>query len=175
MLSDTGTQRQRGGENIKFRNNEKAKEYEWQTKLKDERDTGNRASVHASSNFTVSYICFLLASLKGFTLAFGPGQRIDCISYQFYYSQMNKQYDNYCYLKKNLVLLCLIYKIRWALFRYYTVHCAANYPLWLWMCGRKYKSSYSKKRLFSCSLNYDLKSSSVSRSVVSNSLWPHGL
>ena len=28
MLSDTGTQRQRRGENIKFRNNEKAKEYE---------------------------------------------------------------------------------------------------------------------------------------------------
>ena len=81
----------------------------------------------------------------------------------------------YCYLKKCLVLLYLIYKIRWALFRYYTVHCAANYPFWLWMCGRKYKSSYSKKRLFSCSLNYDLKSWSVSRSVVSNSLWPHGL
>ena len=37
MLSDTGTQRQRRGENIKFHNNEKAKEYEWQTKLKDER------------------------------------------------------------------------------------------------------------------------------------------
>ena len=42
MLSDTGTQRQRRGENIKFHNNEKAKEYAWQTKLKDERDMGNR-------------------------------------------------------------------------------------------------------------------------------------
>lgn len=81
MLSDTGTQRQRRGENMKFPNKENTKEYEWQTKLKDERDMGNRESVHALINFTVSYICFLSARLKGFTLASGPGQRIECISY----------------------------------------------------------------------------------------------
>lgn len=48
--------------------------------------------------------------------------------------------------KKNLTLLFLMYKCKMA-FSAIVVLYTANYPLWLWMGGRKYESSYSRENI----------------------------